>query len=179
MSFDLQDIEEICITEKISIGIKTTLDIVPICGVLSIPAIPAYVAGTTSDELAHTIVGNIELKPGYKFARWTFRKKGGEYKAEKTGDEDAEVVNATSPMYIPKITPLKTYLMNQTLNSGYLVLISDRNNPNPRVLGELGNGAKVKVTEQTNPKNGYVLEITANDLDQYPPFYNGDIPYIT
>jgi hypothetical protein len=178
MAFELQDIEEICTTQKIAPGLETKLRIVPICGVTSIPTIPAYVAGTTADDAAHTIADDIVLKADYFFAEWTFRKTDAQYKAEKAGEEDAEIVNVTASMYIPKITPLKTYLMNQTINGRFLVLISDRNNPNPRAIGEIGNGAMVKVTEQTNPKNGYLLEITGINFDEYPAFYSGAIPLI-
>lgn len=178
MSFELQDIEGICNDEKNSPGILTKMQIVPICGVTSIPAIPAYVAGTTADDAAHTITDDIVLKAGYAFAEWTFRKTDAQYKAEKAGEEDAEIVNVTSSMYIPKITPLKTYLLNQTINGRFLVLISDRNNPNPRAIGEIGNGAMVKVTENTNPKNGYLLEITGINFDEYPAFYSGAVPLI-
>lgn len=177
MSVRLVDIAELCTSEKNAPGIGADIYLVPICGVETIPAVQVYDPDDLTPldpAIAHTIDSNITLKTGYYFTKWTVRKTGGTYSAEIVGDEDAENVQVTVNAYLPKITNLKTWNMNQGVNGRFLVLVSDRNGSDPRIVGELGNGAKVKVTETTNDKNGYNLEITCLQ-DEFPFFYGGAI----
>ena len=115
------------------------------------------------------------MKTGYVFRTWEFRKKEAEYKATDEGDEDAETVKVDIKFFIPRIDSFKTYVTNMTRNGEWLVLLKDRNNEHPRIIGEVGNGAKIKIAEQTNPKNGYAVSIMCEDLDEKPYFYAGAI----
>ena len=178
MSSIIDHIEEICAEETNAPGVETFIDLVSMCGVEAIPAVADYDPATMTDDKAYTITDNVTLKPNYLYARWHFRKTDSSYKVEEVGEEDAKTYNLTINFYIPKLRPALARIMNAAKNAQFHVMCKDRNNSDPRACGEKGNGCYVKVTEQTNPKNGYVLEITATNLDNLPPYYQGAIPLL-
>lgn len=175
----LLDIETLCNSEDNFPHIITQIAIIDACGVLTIPAADVY--DPEADPIVtepHTITDNLTLKAEYAFAKWNFRGKSeATYTATTEGEEDAKVVNASIQGYIPQIAPIKTWLMSKP-NGRYIVLFWDRNNADPRLLGEIGNGCHLNVTEQSSPKNGYLLNIQANNLDTFPYFYGGTITYV-
>lgn len=173
---NIHAIETACNDGRISPGIETVIAIVAICGVLTIPTPADYDPAAPDPVQPHTITADIGLKAGYHFTEFHFRKKEATYSAQVAGEEDAEFVNATLNFYIPKISPLTTLNANNVLNNRYLVLFKDRVNDDYRVMGEIGNGASIKFTEQTNPKNGYQVTIEAQELDDYPAYYTGAVP---
>lgn len=175
MAVRLEDIARFC-GQNNTPGMSADFHLIPICDVTTIPAPDTYDPDdvTPDPTLAHTISTAVTLAASKYWSKWSARKSSVTYKAEITGEEDAEQVQVTITAYLPKMTNLKTWYMNQGINGRFAVLMADRNGGDPRLIGEIDNGAKVKVTEDSNPKNGYNLEITCL-MDNFPYYYSGAI----
>lgn len=173
MATTLENILELCAEEQNLPGMITSLSIIENCGVTATPAPDTF--DSEDDTTHHAISGDLTLATGYLWKTWNFRKMDATFTFEDAGEPDGEVVNCTVNIYIPKITGLKSYITNQCRYGEYRVLIKDRNNTDPRMLGEQGNGCRLQITEQSNPKNGYVITITWQNADQKPYFYSGAV----
>jgi len=169
----IETIEKICGNIKNRKGVKSYIALVEECGVLSIGAPIAEVPGTP--ESYHSI-DSITLKPDYHFETWYGRKKDADFSFEDDGEQDEEIVKIAGNLYIPKIDGFKTSITNKARGNEFIVLMWDENDPTPRILGEIGNGVTIKVKEQYNAKNGYVLTF-AGDMVEKPYWFRGTIPY--
>lgn len=180
MAYKVDDIAALCNEVKNSPHIITQIAVIESCGVTAIPALDDYDAhANTPTGDPHTISGNLTLKSGYAFRKWNFRGKSeASYSDEITGDRDAETVTARVNGFIPNIREAADYSLCRP-NGDWIVLAWDRNNANPFIIGEIGNGCRLNVRRQTSPKNGYVIELVAENLDIQPPRYAGTITYGT
>jgi hypothetical protein len=67
----------------------------------------------------------------------------------------------------------KSHIFNNATGDDKVVVVQDRNGKN-RVIGSLSEGCSIKTKEQTNPKNGYVVEIDW-ESSHSPYFLEGSI----
>lgn len=168
----IEDIERQC-GGGAAPGLATSLKVICIDNVVSIPEKHIYVDGDTK-ELAYTITDDIVLEPDTVWNCWNFSKKDNSYVAEPIGEDGDEGWTITVQMFVKKLDPLKTRIFNGTAGGEFLVVTTDKC-ANQRLLGdkECG-GASISVREQTNDKNGYVVTITWT-TSYLPCWYQGAI----
>lgn len=172
----LDNIEKLCNEVSNNVGIKTFIDIVEECGVEAIPAPVALDATdeTTIADTAHSINGDITLKVGYDFKTWYYRKKDSTFNCVDEGEEDASSKVSTLSFYIPRVGPFTTYILNSCSGKYVIAKLQDNNNTKPMLLGEVGNGMYCKVTLQTDPKSGYLVELKG-EHPTFPYYYGGAV----
>jgi hypothetical protein len=104
-----------------------------------------------------------------KFHKWSGKRIDGDFKSEQ--NTETGMWNTTSKLFIPKLTAAKSAILNNLGEDNSHVVVTDMNGAK-RYVGEKDNPANVKVTEQTTPRNGYVIDITW-ESDHSPYFYTG------
>ena len=171
MSQSILEIERICGKIKNKKGVKAYVEIVEECGVTEIPA-PMDV-DPADKTTYHRIDGNIKLKADYTAVKWYGRKKGAFFKFADEGDQDEEIVKVEGELYIPHIDGFKTWNTNQTRGTEYIIRFWDENTTTPRVIGEIANGITIRVEEQYDPKNGYILRFSG-ELSEKPYWHSGN-----
>lgn len=158
-------IAEFCASEGNAPGLKRKLYITCDGEVATIPA-PA--ADT------HKITGNVTMEtatPANVFLEWHFGKEDQEFKSVE--GENGEWAT-TFKIFVPKLKDTTSYTLNNHGGDNNIVIVEDMNGKR-RLIGEKLNGCTLKVTEQTNPRNGYIVE--GSWTSGYSPyFYEGTIP---
>lgn len=105
------------------------------------------------------------------FYTWGFSsKEDSSWESER--DENG-MVQTSVKFFMERVNADKTYIFNGMTADNIVAIVKDRNGEQ-RIVGELGNGAMVKVKEVSTPKNGYEVEITWESKD-FPLFYTGTI----
>lgn len=171
MATTIKTIQEICGKIANNKGVKSWLLVVEMCGVKKIPSPVDFVEDT--EDTYHSINDHIELKDEYVPVLWYGRKKDADMSFEDDGEQDEEIVKIDGTLYIPRIDGFKTFVTNQARGTEFLILFWDENHTTPRILGEINNGVTIKVKEQHNPKNGYILTISG-EVVQKPFWFRGN-----
>jgi hypothetical protein len=142
-----------------------------------ITAIPAPTAGTSQIDTPVTFRAASSGPPAVAAGQWwpwEISKIDGTYKAEPNGDDDNPTILHTVEFFIYGLDPAKTYTVGQTLGHEFILVVPD-NNGNNRLLGELTRGVTMKITEQTNDKNGY-KGIATWEAGYYANYYPQSLP---
>lgn len=148
-------------------GLKTTIYIGFKGHVASIPS-PG--AGT------HIISGDIMMEEDRGMYAWSISKGGNSYESNPEGEDESVENEITIKAFINKLEADKTYILNDVHGGEFILLVPDRNGK-MRLIGDLEEGATVRVKEQTNDKNGYDLTISW-PTNHLPYYYEGDIPIL-
>lgn len=135
----------------------------------------------------HKITGNIGLRaavpadatatppvvavPKGNAYTWNFAKEDQEFISEQ---DDNGLWKTTAKIFIPKMDAEKSNVLNNSTGDDKIILVKDRNGK-VRLIGSSSEGCSVKVKEQTNPKNGYAVEIHW-ESSHSPYFYEGAQP---
>lgn len=168
---NLADIEKWC-GEVNAAGLDRAI---PICCDDDLSAIPAPDANT------HVVSTNVALRAASagppavtagEIHTWNISKEDQSYSSEK--DEATGVWKTEVKAFIPKMKGTSSFTFNSANGDNFILFPMDKNGKR-RIVGEKGNGATLKIKEQTNPKNGY--EVTATWESAHSPyFYEGVIP---
>lgn len=127
------------------------------------PEVDTHVIETDID-MRDSAVGPPAVAAGV-FYTWPFAKEDMSFVSEP--DDNGEW-NTDVKIFIPRLKAEKTYVFNGMTGDNNVVIVKDRNGEQ-RLVGALNNGCKVKVKEQTNPKNGY--EVSINWKSAHAPYY--------
>lgn len=168
----------------------TVATIEQFCGGVNAPGLDRMLSITCEDELlaipapgagTHTISTDITYRApdagppvivAGKFYKWFFSKDNSSWSSER---DDNGLWNTEVKIFIPKLQATTTYTLNGMTGENQVALVPDRNGE-IRLVGDLGNGAMVKVKETTDPKNGY--EVTITWQSAYAPYYyTGAVTY--
>lgn len=155
-------------------GQKPNLFVSHIDEVTAIPAADADSLTISSAVTFRSAVTGPPAIPAGQWWKWQCSKVDGSYSATPEGDADNPTIKVSVEAFIYGITAGRTYTIGQTLGHEYLVVACD-NEGNNRLIGELGRGATITVTEQTADKNGYKVLITW-ETGSYPYFYTAALP---
>jgi hypothetical protein len=133
-----------------------------------VATIPAAGAGT------HLVSTNMTMESTKKFYKWEFSKIDHDLQITSEGDQDANTFKSVLTFLVPKVTAANTYILGLSATGcEYIVIVEDKNG-NKRIIGDLVDGAILKVNEKVKDKNGY--ECTLEWESALPPlFYTGTI----
>lgn len=126
---------------------------------------------TIASATAHAISTDITMESGQVFYKWNFSQEDSSF--ESVQDESTGMWNTTVKIFIEKMQAATSNVLNGMNGDNYLAEVVDRNGLR-RLVGEIDNGCRVRVKEQTNPKNGYEVTITW-ESSHSPYFYTGAI----
>ena len=101
---------------------------------------------------------------------WNFSKEDQEYSSEQ---DDNGLWKTKVKIFVPLMEAVKSNVFNNATGDDKVVVVQDRNGRN-RIIGSLSDGCSIKAKEQTNPKNGYVVEIDWESAHS-PYFLEGSI----
>lgn len=155
----------------------TLADISRECGSGIRPGLATTVYVVCKDEIdtipadngtSHTIATDITLDTGKKFSAWDISQLNGSYLCEPQGDTDATYFKTTIQFFIPALAASKTFILGGITNGEFICLVSDAK-AQKRLIGDTTRGAYIRVQEQTNDKNGYLVTIEWESNE--PPFY--------
>jgi len=133
-----------------------------------ITTIPAAGAGT------HVVSTNLTMASLKVFFTWAISKIDHDLQIVSEGDQDANSFKTTLTFLIPKVSAANTYIVGLSATGCEFVVITEDANGNKRIIGDLINGATLKVNEKVKDKNGY--EVTFEWESALPPlFYTGTI----
>lgn len=107
--------------------------------------------GEATNNVVSTITGD--------FFSWSISKFDQSYTGEPEGDDDSLSFNHEVSVFIPRMNPAKTDVLNSILGGEMIVIFTDRNGET-YILGDLDEGATIRSAPQTNDKNGYVVTIS-------------------
>jgi hypothetical protein len=107
--------------------------------------------GEATNNVVSTLTGD--------FFSWSISKFEQSYVGEPEGDDDSLSFNHTLTVFVPRMTPAKTAVLNSILGGEMIAVFTDRNGET-YILGDLDEGATVRSSPQTNEKNGYVVTIS-------------------
>ena len=155
-------------------GLKTTIWI---AGKVEITAIPAADVDTSVVSTDFTMrvedaVGPPVVAAGV-FKTIAISKINGSWKVEPVGEGENISYKVTIEAFVNKISSAASYSLNATTGGEFIVLAQDKNGEK-RIVGDLDEGASIKVGEQTNDANGYPITIEW-DTPNLPLFYEGTI----
>ena len=135
---------------------------------------------------SHKITGDIELRAAVAAApnatppvvgvtagaayTWNFSKEDQEFTSEQ--DENG-LWKTKVKIFVPKMEAEKSDVFNNATGDDKVIVVKDRNGKK-RLIGSLSEGCTGKTKEQTNPKNGYVIDIDWESAHS-PYFFEGDI----
>ena len=128
---------------------------------------PAVVAVAANPSATPPVVA-VAAVPAGKFYTWNFAKEDQEFSSER--DENGLWKTAVK-IFIPKMEAAKSDVLNNSTGDDKITVVQDRNG-RWRLIGSDTEGCTIKVKEQTNPKNGYVVEIMW-ESSHSPYFYEG------
>jgi len=171
----LQAIAKACAKGGNAPGAKTYIKVTTTDEIASIPARDDY--PTTGDP--HTISGDIVMRaldgdtPAGVFVNWDFSKMDFVYNSPQQGDEDSPTFQNTITFFIPKKTAAKDYALNEAAFAD-LVCVIELKDGKREIIGDKGSPARLSVTPQATPKNGYVCTIT-QESGELPLNYTGAI----
>lgn len=135
----------------------------------NIEAIPA------TDADSHIISGVITMKDTNTFHVFDISKYEQEFKVTTEGDEDSNTKKAELKFFISKIDAVKSRILDTNSNGCPLIVIPTDKNGQRRLMGDLEDGAYMKIEETATPKNGYNVTITS-EANHVPYFLTGAIP---
>ncbi len=153
---DLQDLLRIC-NEGNAAGIFPEIKIV--CR-KDIDAIPVAVDGE--------ITTDITLASGKKWVTLETSNVQGSYTATPEGDSDGYTYNHVLTLFLPRVSGTRNHVLS-SMRGEYGVGFTDRNDTT-LFMGNTQSGAEVKVTPQTEGKNGYAVEISWKSKDLLPEY---------
>jgi hypothetical protein len=154
------------------------------CGGLNAPGLDRMLHLTCEDELlaipapgtgTHKITTPITYRAAAttpvviaagKFYKWGFSKEDQSFTSDR--DEATGLWKTECKIFLPNLEDIKSYILNGLTGDNIITVVKDRNGKQ-RLIGALGNGASLKVKEQTNPKNGY--EATIMWESAYSPYF--------
>jgi len=140
-----------------------------------IKTFPGFIAESTSE-----LDGDIVLEAGKAWAKWDFAEDTGDINFKTEGDAGSQSVTQESNVYIPRINPLISNIINNALNGKYVIAVVD---PNGQIM--IG-GSKVrpmkfevdyKSGKKFNDKNGGDYKFTVG-TSHTPLFYTGALPVV-
>jgi hypothetical protein len=102
--------------------------------------------------------------------QWNFAKEEQSFESVQ---DDNGLWKTTVKIFIPKLEAEKSNVLNNSTGDDKITIVKDRNGKS-RLIGSLTEGCSIKVKEQTNPKNGYVVEILWESAHS-PYFFEGTI----
>jgi hypothetical protein len=133
-------------------------------------AIPAPAANThkVTAPITYRVANGTAVPPvtAGKFYAWKFSSEDQEYSCEQ--DEASGLWKTEVKIFIEKIKAEKTQVLKGMGGENKIIVFQDKNGAK-RIVGDLENGAKMKVREQSNPKNGYVVTIMWTSAE--PPLH--------
>lgn len=143
------------------------------CGddVATIPAAVDHVISTAITMRAADSAASPPTTAGVFFG-WNFAKEDQEFTSEK---DDNGLWKTVVKIFVPKLAAMTSNILNNVNGDDKISIVKDRNGAQ-RLIGSLTEGCSVKVKEQTNPKNGYVVEILW-ESSHSPYFYTSTIAY--
>lgn len=101
---------------------------------------------------------------------WNFAKEDQEFTSEQ---DDNGLWKTKVKIFVPKLEATKSDVFNNSTGDDKVIVVKDRNGKS-RLIGSLSEGCSIKTKEQTNPKNGYVIEIDWESAHS-PYFFEGSI----
>lgn len=171
MSITLADITRSCDSPNAK-GIGGILYVAFKSDVQTIPAEQTYTPGSNDPR---TIASNLTMVSGKTFYEWTISKNDKGFECTPEGNEDGSIYKTSVKVFIPKVAPLKTYLLGGMTNGCEAILIVTDKNGNKRLVGDLTEGCTITAKEIiTTDKNGYEVEFTWESALP-PPYYTGTI----
>lgn len=130
------------------------------------PAAPAVVA----DPNATPPVEAADAVTKGKAHTWNFAKEDQSYEATQ---DDNGLWKTSVKIFVPKMEAEKSDIFNNATGDDKIIVFEDRNGKN-RIVGSTTEGCSIKIKEQTNPKNGYMVEIDWESAHS-PYFFEGEI----
>lgn len=135
-----------------------------------ITSIPAPTSGVLVDT---DIVMADNGGTPYTFTTFNIGKTNQAFEAEPAGDADGTTLEYRPTFFIPKMDAAKSGILNGTMNGEYILIMEDKNGER-YILGDLEDGAVIKVKPQTDP-NGYLISVEW-DSAHLAYHYTGVIP---
>lgn len=130
------------------------------------PTVPAILANPS----ATPPVTAVPAVPGGTAYTWNFAKEDQSFESDQ---DDNGLWKTKVKIFVPKLESEKSQVFNNSTGDDKIVVVKDRNGKS-RLIGSLTEGCSIKVKEQTNPKNGYVIEIDWESAHS-PYFFEGVI----
>lgn len=159
----------------------TVAEIEEFCGGVNAPGLDRMLSITCSDQVAtipaataHVISTAITMtaSPAGVFFKWFFSKEDSTWSSER--DENG-MWNTEVKIFVSQLAAEKTTVFNGLTGDNMIAIVTDRNGKK-RLVGDITNGASVKVKETSSPKSGY--EVTITWQSAYAPyFYTSTITY--
>jgi hypothetical protein len=101
---------------------------------------------------------------------WNFAKEDQSFESDQ---DDNGLWKTKVKIFVPKLEAVKSDVFNNATGDDKIVVVKDRNGKK-RLIGSTSEGCSIKVKEQTNPKNGYVIEMDW-ESSHSPYFFTGTI----
>lgn len=147
-------------------GLDRTLNITCEEELLAIPAPATDTHKITSAITYRAAATGPPAVAAGKFYQWSFSKEDQTFTSDR--DEATGLWKTEVKIFVPKLQDTTSYTLNGLTGDNLVAIVKDRNGKS-RLVGALGNGANLKVKEQTNPKNGYEVVIMWESA--YSPYF--------
>ena len=143
-------------------GIKKTIYVVETSDIQTIPS-----------ATNHDISTDITMQTGKVFFKWAVSEQDQELKTVPEGDVDNIAYKTTLKAFIPRLKAATSNILNDVPGAELIVIATTKDGKNV-LIGQLDDGALMKVEQSATGKNGYV--ITFEWTSSYIPyFYSGTI----
>jgi len=153
---DLADLLRIC-NEGNAAGLYSDIQI--ICR-KDVDVIPAAVD--------NVIATDITVKVDKQWFLFEASNVQGSYTSTPEGDSDGYTNNHVLTLFFPKMSAARSNVLGN-MRGEYIVAFTDRNDFT-QLMGDLKSGAEMKVTPQTEGKNGYAVEFMWKSKDLLPGY---------
>jgi len=146
------------------------------CGAANAPMLDRKLFITTAAKVASIatavahVVATITMESTMLFYNWFFSKEESSF--ESTQDENG-MWQTSVKIFIEKMQSATSNVLNGMNGDNYIAVVVDKNGAK-RIVGDVNNGATVRVKEMTTPKNGYEVTITwSSPISPY--FFSGSV----
>jgi len=121
---------------------------------------------TATDNLITAIAA------GPEFLTWTATRPSVKFTVTPSGEDDAVSFDVAVEFFIPGITKEKSKQISEACNYPMTLIMEDRNG-NFRRIGTKYDGVSLRMTEETENRNGYLVTGTLVGLAE-PPYFVQD-----
>lgn len=122
-----------------------------------------------------TLTDNVitAIAAGPSFSLFEAARPSGKFKVVSNGDADAKSFNVELELFIPRLTPEKSYMLGKLINYPCVIICEDRIG-NLRRTGKKWDGVELDLEEMTEGKNGYLLKGKIEGLSCPPDYLQDD-----